>query len=132
MANATKSVSPEIWSDLHQDLVGDAQGTLKKVINADSVKTSIDNIIRTWRGERVFLPQFGSTLRDMLFEPINDYLADEMAKSVREAIETWDDRVSVLGVDTQVDTDNNFVSITVRFRIKSFTEVFTHSVDIVQ
>ena len=33
--------------------MADAQGALKKVINIDSVKASIDNILRTHQGERV-------------------------------------------------------------------------------
>jgi len=122
----------EIWSDLHQNIISDAQGNLKKVINIDSVKTSIDNILRTYQGERVFLPTFASKLKDILFEPINDYLINKMSQSVKNTIETWDDRVSVVGVDTQLDTDHNFVTLTVRFLIRSYTEVFAHTVTVSQ
>ena len=122
----------EVWSDLDANIVSDAQGNLKKVINIESVKTSIDNILRTYRGERVFLPQFGSALRDMLFEPINDHLADRLANQVKNSIEIWDNRVGVVAVDSKIDTDNNYIIITIKFMIKSYTETFSHTVTIVQ
>jgi phage baseplate assembly protein W len=119
---------PEIWSDLHQNLVVDPQGNLKKVVNVDSVKTSIDNILRTYQGERVFLPQFASKLRNILFNPMNASLIDSLSYSVKEAIETWDDRVNVAGVDIYIDADYSSARITVRFTIKSYTEVISHTV----
>jgi len=72
-------VAKEIWSDLHQSLKTDAQGSIKKVINIEAVKTSIDNILRTAKGTRVMLRNFGSDLKGMLFENIDNSL-----KSKRE------------------------------------------------
>ena len=86
------SLPVEIWSDIHQDIIADAQGNLKKVVNIDSVRTSIDNILRTYQGERVFLPTFASKLKDILFEPINDYIINKLSQSVKSTIELWDDR----------------------------------------
>ena len=66
----------EIWSDLDHRFVQDAQGRLKKVINAQSVMTSIDNILRTYKGERCMLPSFGSILREVTFELIDSDIVD--------------------------------------------------------
>ena len=120
----------EIWSDLHQSLANDNQGALKKSINVDAVKTSIDNILGTNQGERIFLPEFASRIRNMVFEPITNHLLNKLANEAREMIERWDDRVDILGVDINSQTDSNYVQITVRFNIKSYTEVFTHSVTV--
>lgn len=118
---------PEIWSDIHQDIINDAQGNLKKVINVNSVKTSIDNILKTYQGERVFLPTFASKLRDVLFDPIGEYLMSDMCRTIKDTIETWDDRVIVTGVDAKVDTDAHFIAITIKFQIRSYTEIFVHT-----
>jgi len=120
----------EVWSDLYQDLRGDSQGSLKKVINIESVRTSIDNILGTAQGERIFLPEFASRLKDILFEPINDYLINRLSQQVKDTIEIWDDRVQVLGVDTNIDADQGYMEITVKFNIRSYGEAFTHTVTV--
>ena len=122
----------EIWSDLHQSLVTDAQGNLSKVTNVAVVQTSIDNILGTSQGERVFLPEFASNLRGMVFDPIDKNLANRLSEEIRTGIEIWDPRVTVVGVDFKEDSDNNFVQITVRFNIKSYTETFNYSTVITQ
>jgi phage baseplate assembly protein W len=124
MAKQTPSI--EVWSDIHQDIVSDAQGNLKKVINIDSVRTSIDNILGTTPGERVFLPTFASGLRGLVFEPLTPQLVNRLSEEIRVSIGTWDDRVIVVGVDFKEDTDNNYIEITVRFNIKGYTETFNY------
>jgi len=120
----------EVWSDLYQDLRGDSQGSLKKVINIESVRTSIDNILGTAQGERIFLPEFASRLKDILFEPISDHLINVLSQQVKDTIEIWDDRVQVLGVDTNIDADQGYMEITVRFNIRSYGEAFTHTITV--
>jgi len=48
----------EVWSEIDPEIVSDGLGQIKRVINVDAVKASIDNILRTRPGERCFV---GST-----------------------------------------------------------------------
>ena len=123
---ATKNV-PEVWSDLHHDIIVDAKGSIKKVINIDSVLTSIDNIIGTFQGERVMLPEFASNLKDLLFEPMTEELMDFIGYEVRRVIERWDNRVVVLGVNFFADHDRNNVDIQISFNIRGYTQIFYYS-----
>ena len=120
-------ISKEIWSDLHQDLKTDVQGSIKKVINIEAVKTSIDNILRTPKGTRVMLRDFGSDLKSMLFENIDDSLTDLIENEVKEAISTWDNRVIVNAVDFKTDADRNQVTVLVKFAVRGYDKVFSHS-----
>ena len=122
----------EIWSDLHQSLSADAQGNLRKVINLDSVRTSIDNILGTSRGERVFLLEFAIGLRGMVFEPINQNLINRLSDEIKNSIEIWDPRVTVIGVDFQEETDNNYIGITLRFNIQGYAETFNYATVVTQ
>ena len=106
-------------------------GGLKKVINEDSVRTSINNILGTFQGERIMLPEFASNLRSLVFERTTRDLTDKFAIDVKNMIERWDDRVIVSTVSFNIDPDNHFVSITVLFMIKSYTEIFQHTVTLV-
>lgn len=122
--------TPEVWSDLDHRILTDSHGAVKKVTNIDAVRTSIDNILRTYQGERVMLPSFASRLRDIVFEPITPLLARRVSDEVKRVIETWDDRVTVAAVDFSSDPDRNFVQITIRFVVKGYAETFTHTVNL--
>lgn len=114
----------EIWSDLDHRLIQDAQGGLKKVINIQSVMTSIDNILRTYRGERVMLPEFGSVLKDIVFETINSDLVDFISRDIKDVIETWDDRIDVEEVSFLSDPDKNSISLQLSFTVRGYDQIF--------
>lgn len=76
------------------------------------------------------LPEFASRLKSMVFEPITPSLARLLSDEVKRVIELWDDRVKVQGVDFSTDPDRNFVNLTIRFIIRGYSQVFTHSVEI--
>lgn len=98
----------------------------------DAVRTSIDNILGTSPGERVFLPTFALGLRGLVFEPINRNLVNRLSNEIKEKIEIWDPRVSVEGVSFKEDSDNNYIELAINFRIKSYTETFNYSTVITQ
>jgi phage baseplate assembly protein W len=121
---ATKE--PEIWSEISHELITDGQGAVKRVMNVNSVYSSIDNILGTRRGQRVMLPTFASTLGDMLFQPIDSHLSSYMADEIKSVIEAWDDRVYVINVNYSADPDNNAVSLSILFKIRGFENTFTY------
>ncbi len=73
--------------------------------NFVKIVQSIEIILLTEQGTRFFMPQFGSRLHLLLFE-MNEELTEDLAKIiVREAIETWEDRVELLRVDIANDDE---------------------------
>jgi len=116
-----------IWSDIHHEFIRDAKGNLKIVKNIDAVYTSIDNILGTHPGERVMLPQFASRLKDLLFEPIDERLATLISDEVKRVIETWDPRVTVVGVKFAPNPDRNYVDITVQFIVRGNEEILEYT-----
>lgn len=118
-----------VWSDLHPSIIPDGLGDIKIVENVASVMGSIDNILRTRKGERVMLPEFGSNLSSMVFENVDDTLMKFVSHDVKESIERWDDRVYVEQVKTATDPDRSSVSLVVRFRIKGHgRSIFEHKI----
>lgn len=120
-------ISKEIYSDLHQDIKTDVQGSIKKVINVEAVKTSIDNILRTSRGTRVMRRDFGSDLKSMLFENIDDSLINLIENEVKTAITTWDNRVIINAMDFKTDADRNQVTVVIKFAVRGYDKIFSYS-----
>lgn len=122
-----KSPSDVVWSDINENFITDGQGNIKIVTNVDSVITSMDNIIGTFLGERVMLPQFASKVKGMLFEPINQDMMGFLAREVKNVIEAWDDRVKIIAINTSADPDAGSVDMSIEFAIKSYQGTFNYN-----
>jgi len=63
-------------------------------------------LLLTNPGERVMLPDFGTPLRALLFEPSNPLFAQRVRNAIIGAINLWEPRVVVLAIDV-VDPQGN-------------------------
>ena len=115
-----------VWSDLDHRLVEDAKGEIKIGINVQAVMTSIDNILRTYRGERVMLPEFGSNLHGLVFESMDEDIIDFVSRDIKDIIETWDDRVDVSEISFLSEPDENTMSLQLMFSIRGYDQIFKY------
>ena|ERR1700704_3275693 len=75
----------------------------------DEVFSSILQILNTRRGERVMLPEFGSDLGPILWEPHDLFLQQEIRKELVRALTLWEPRVTIESVD--FDSNAYFVNL---------------------
>ena len=123
--------TPIVWSDIYHNITKDSLGNIKMAINEEAVRTSIDNILNTSKGERLFRPTFGSGLRNLLFEPMTESVFNSVAKDIKDAIEAWDNRVIIESVSVQADPDKGVLDVLLNFRINGIAQTFTHTTRIV-
>ena len=70
------------------------------------INESIRQILGTTPGERVMLPEFGSRLNELLFEP-NDAILKALARVyVVDAIRRWDKRIIIKDVQINNSPEN--------------------------
>lgn len=65
-------------------------------------QTSIMQILGTYPGERVGEPEFGSRLRDLIFEPNDEILLQRIREETVGALQRWDPYIEVVGVAPEV------------------------------
>lgn len=70
------------------------------------VESSMMQILNTVPGERVHLPTFGSRLKLLLFTPLDEYLALQIKQEIKDAINKWEDRVTISSVDVVMPDEN--------------------------
>ncbi len=70
------------------------------------LRSSVIWILLTRRGERVMLPEFGGPISDAVFEPNDPALITQLQMEVQEAIERWDDRITFVDLEAEVDAFN--------------------------
>ena len=61
-------------------------------------------------------PEFGSEIQKYLFEPLTPNLGKRMQDEIRDLIEKYYPQISLIGIDINLDTENNGVYIDIRYR----------------
>ena len=56
-------------------------------------------------------PEFGSEIQKYLFEPLTPNLGKRMQDEIRDLIEKYYPQISLIGIDINLDTENNGVYI---------------------
>lgn len=95
----------------------------------DAIRAKIRMVLLTKKGERYMLPQFGSNLLNVLFEP-NDsgHITELISNAIYEAIKLWVPAVSIENITVKTeDTDPglvNTVDVSFQYSIDGY-EPFT-------
>jgi len=77
----------------------------------DLVKQDILSHIWTTKGERVMMPNFGTTLQDILFEPLDNSTVNTVREELQAVIDL-DPRVQLLNLDVQaVQSSSSILAI---------------------
>ena len=83
------------------------------LIDGELIKTDLLNELKTRRGERVMRPTFGTTVYDILMNPLDDFVIEEVREEVRRVIEK-DPRVEIDKIFTQ--TLDHLIRVQVQLR----------------
>ena len=79
------------------------RGRIEMVEGDASIRQSLLLLLSTSPGERVMRPDYGCSLRRLIFAPNDDTTAGLAIHYVRRAVERWEPRVEVLAVDAGRD-----------------------------
>lgn len=83
----------------------------------DAIKTNLINYLLTGRGERYLNPNFGSGLRDLLFEQLTESTLDELEARIQGEINFNFPKVDLTKVDLLATPDSNQVQVSINYRI---------------
>ena len=83
----------------------------------EAVKQSVRNLILTNHYERPFHPEIGSSVRNILFEPINPITASVLTRLIGEVIANFEPRARLVGVDARPNFDDNAYEVTISFYV---------------
>jgi phage baseplate assembly protein W len=83
----------------------------------DQIKSNLINLLLTNKGERVFNPEFGSDLRLVLFEGLNEDIDNEIRSLITTNVAIFVPEVTITNLDIVQDKDNNSLSVSVQYRI---------------
>ena len=117
------------YADLSFDFTANPQtGDVATVKDAVSVKRGIKNVLLTAPFERLFQPEFGSGIKNILFEPMTPLTEQRLSDACRDAIDAWEKRASVINIAVISEEEYNRYRVAIKFNINNSLE--TEQVDV--
>jgi len=117
------------YADLSFDFTANPQtGDVATVKDAVSVKRGIKNILLTAPFERLFQPEVGSGIKNLLFEPMTPLTEQRLSDACRDAIDAWEKRASVIDITVISEEEYNRYRVAIKFSINNSLE--TEQVDV--
>lgn len=91
-----------------------------EIKNVDVINQSIEMILMTLPGERLFNPTFGSDFQLRLFDTIDRDMLEQLIDDTVGAIKRWEDRIIIIEAEVKlsINPDNNSASIYIPYIIK--------------
>ena len=117
------------YADLSFDFTANPQtGDVATVKDAVSVKRGIKNILLTAPFERLFQPEVGSGIKNMLFEPMTPLTEQRLSDACADAIDAWEKRASVIDITVISEDEYNRYRVAIKFSINN--SLITEQVDV--
>ena len=86
----------------------------------EQIKANMVNYLLTNKGERVFRPNFGADLRNLLFENIIDVTTEDLKASIQNDISLFFPTVAVKEIEFNNQPDNNTINFSLTYQIENF------------
>ena len=99
--------------------VGNGDGYFKTTkTTIDSIKNNIKLLLQTNQGERLFQPNLGMNLRNLLFEPMTEDLTIQIENNIVDVFERWLPFVELRNIDIENKNELSQTKINIEFNIR--------------
>lgn len=84
----------------------------------DAIRTNLINYFLTGQQERYFNPTFGTTLKQLMFDNINQDLVDQIKATVKRGLVEYFPRVITTDFQVVGNPDTNTVTLSLKYAIQ--------------
>ena len=86
--------------------------------DASAIKQAIVNVLLTNRGERLMNPRYGSDIRRFLFEPLDYGTGFQIKSNIRDTLERFEPRISVIDIKCTPNFDDNGFDVVLQYNVR--------------
>jgi phage baseplate assembly protein W len=94
-------------------------GRLPVLKNQAAIQNALKNLILTNKFERPYEPLFGGNILALLFEQADPFIDYQIRKQIQDAVSNFEQRVELLDVNVDVQSDSNTVDINITFFVEN-------------
>lgn len=118
-----------IHSDFRKDLdLNPVTEDLAALQDEAAIKESLKNLVLTDKGERLMRPEFGGNIRATLFDLNTPATITVLKEQVREVIENYEPRVTLIDLVVKSDYDSNQIEVGIHFYILNKEEALSTTI----
>jgi len=101
-------------------------GKIAMVSHEEDIKQAVGIIIKTYVGERVMRPDFGSRALDYVFESDSQDFSLSVVNEITSALVAWERRIEDINVSTDMKEggDRSRAVVTVSYKVRSTNNYF--------
>tara|TARA_B110000977_G_C11048815_1_gene481560 strand:+ start:199 stop:624 length:426 start_codon:yes stop_codon:yes gene_type:complete len=88
-------------------------------LTKEAIRANLLNFFLTAKRERIFKPNFGSGLRNLLFEPLTDESRNDIKAFIEDGVESYFPNIEVNDVSIGFQEDNHVALINFKYSVKS-------------
>ena len=92
-------------------------GDLITLKNENAIARAVRNIVLTTPGEKLFDPDFGSSVSEILFENVDDITAVSIEDEIKSSLKNYEPRVELINVNVNPNFDANQFDVIISYRI---------------
>lgn len=112
------------FSDLNLDFIPHpVTGDVQVLIDAAAVKRALRNLMFTGKNERLFQPDLGANLKQLLFEPITPMTELSIKILIEDVVRLYEPRINIVKLSVSVSPDENGYDVSLLFAIDQTSEV---------
>lgn len=94
------------------------KGITNVITDKDKIGESIYTILSTKKGERLFIPDFGSDLYKCVFEQNTLICKDLIKFYIQDALSNWEKRIVIEDIKVNdMDEDNHIIPIDIKYHL---------------
>jgi phage baseplate assembly protein W len=114
--NRSELANTKLAFDISLDTFRDGE-----IYNEDVINQSIEMILMTKFGKRLFNSSFGSSFQARIFDNMSIDYGNKLLDDTVEAIKKWDNRIVISESDVRlvIDPDRNMASLTIPYTIRA-------------
>jgi uncharacterized protein len=113
-------MSDILGSGLAFPLAVDQRGGIALARGEDDVEQAIKLILGTAPGERPMRPEFGCALHELVFDTIDAEMVGRIDAAVRVALDRWEPRVDVEGIDFDLSRmGDGVLEVDITYRVRA-------------
>ena len=105
--------------------VDEISGRIKMSDQEDDIREAIGIIMRTARGERMMMPEYGCGLSEYVYETMDESTLSRMANEVQNALILWEPRIRNIEVRvTRSQREAGRLNIEVSYIVRSTNNLY--------
>jgi len=85
--------------------------------NEQAIKQAMKNLVLTAPGEKLFQPDVGSKVYQLLFEPLDPFTVDTLKDEIVDTLRNFEPRINVISVEITANDDFHDLRVDVEYRI---------------